>query len=102
MINRSTQNWATGQTVKVGFLSLVVKAAVPTPGDMLPDAYILANAASTQLYKFVPYTGIEKISVDDARALMADAQASAERLARLAIAKAASTRAIDELFQVAA
>lgn len=102
MINRSKQNWTVGSTVKVGFLSLMVKAAVATPGDYLPDAYILANAAGTQLYKFVPHNGLEKITVDEARELMAAAERHAARVAAAAIAKAASTRAIDALFEVAA
>ena len=98
MIKRSTQVWAVGATVKVGFLSLVVKAAVATPGDYLPDAYILANQACTQLYKFVPHNGLEKISTDEARDLMAAAERHAARIAAEAIAKAAASREIDALF----
>jgi hypothetical protein len=37
MITKTKQSWIVGQTVKVGFLSLVVKAAVATPGDSLPE-----------------------------------------------------------------
>jgi hypothetical protein len=98
MVNNSKQNWTVGNTVKVGFLSLVVKAAIATPGDYLPDAYILANAAGTKLYKFVPHNGLESITVADARDLMDSAQAHAARVAAKAIAKASSTRAIDALF----
>lgn len=98
MITKTRQNWTTGQTVKVGFLSLVVKAAIATPGDYLPDAYILANLAGTQLYKFVPHNGLEKITTDEARELLAAAERLAARIAAEAIAKAASSREIDALF----
>ena len=98
MIKNSKQNWAVGATVKVGFLSLVVKAAVATPGDYLPDAYILTNQAGSQLYSFVPHNGLEKISVDQARDMMAAAERHAAKLAAQAIAKAASTTEIDALF----
>ena len=73
MIRNSTQKWEVGQTVRVGFLSLVVRAKVATPGDGAPDAYILSNAACTQLYKFVPHNGVEKISTSEARLLVANA-----------------------------
>jgi len=98
MIRKTRQNWTAGQTVKVGFLALTVKAAIATPGDFLPDAYILANQAGTQLYKFVPHNGLEKISPEEARSLMADAQRHAARLATAAIEKAAQAREIDALF----
>lgn len=88
MISKSKQNWTVGATVKVGFLSLVVRAAVATPGDFLPDAYILANSAGTQLYKFVPHNGLEKVSLVEAREMLADAKVAADRMAAAAIAKA--------------
>lgn len=87
MIKSSKQNWAVGAGVKVGFLSLVVRAALATPGDGFPDAYILSNQAGTQLYKFVPHNGLEKLSLTDARELIADAHVTAERIAAAAIAK---------------
>ena len=74
MIRNSTQQWTPGQQVRVGFLTLPVRAAVATPGDHAPDAYILANAAGTQLYKFVPHNGVEKISISEARLLVANAR----------------------------
>ena len=98
MITKTKQNWTVGQIVKVGFLSLVVKAAVATPGDYLPDAYILANQAGTQLYKFVPHNGLEKICVDDAKEMVEVAERHAARLAAQAIAKASSGREIASLF----
>lgn len=102
MITTTKQKWTTGASVKVGFMTLVVKAAIATPGDFLPDAYILANQAGTQLYKFVPHNGLEKISTNEARVMMEEARNTAERLAKEAIAKmqsnASAAREIDELF----
>ena len=97
MITKTKQNWQVGATVKVGFLTLVVKAEVATLGDFAPDAYILANQAGTQLYKFVPHNGVQKIDVSEARELMAEAKAYAARLAAAAIKKAAATNEIDAL-----
>lgn len=97
MITKSNQSWEVGQTVKVGFLSdLVVMAKVATPGDQAPDAYILRR--NVQLYKFVPHFGLEKITADEARDLMAKAKAHAERCAAAALAKASTTaRQIGEI-----
>ncbi len=98
MITKTRQNWTAGQVVKVGFLSLVVKAAVVTPGDYLPDAYILANQAGTQLYKFIPHNGLEKITPAEVRELFEAANREAARIASRAIANAAAARDIDALF----
>lgn len=66
MIRNSNQNWQVGATVKVGFLSLVVLAAVATPGDYMPDAYILTSAKGV-IYGFVPHNGLTKFdSVEEA------------------------------------
>ena len=98
MVNNSKQDWAIGNTVKVGFLYLVVKAAIATPGDYAPDAYILANKAGTQLYRFVPHKGVEKISLIEAREMLADAKVRADREATAAISKAQSqAKAIAEI-----
>ena len=63
MITNSKQSWQVGETVKVGFLTLRVIRREPTPGDYLPDAYILcglgANAAKQ--YRFVPHNGLERL-----------------------------------------
>jgi hypothetical protein len=88
MITKSKQNWTTGQTVKVGFLSLMVVQCIPTPGDYAPDAYLLTNAASTQLYKFVPHNGVEKISLAEANEMIASAADLARQQANQAIEKA--------------
>ena len=98
MISNSKQNWSVGSNVKVGFMTLTVRAAVPTPGDYAPDAYILSNAAGTQLYLFVPHNGLTKISVEEARDMLATARAQADRVARLVIAQAAARTAVEGLF----
>lgn len=88
MITKTKQNWTSGSTVKVGFLSLMVVQAIPTPGDYAPDAYLLVNAAQTQLYKFVPHNGIEKITREEANELIAQAVQIARDRANQAIQKA--------------
>lgn len=60
MITNSKQVWEVGSTVKVGFLSLKVISKQATPGDYLPDAYILQSAKG-QLYRFVPHNGLQKV-----------------------------------------
>lgn len=87
-ITKTRQNWTTGQTVKVGFLSLVVVQCIPTPGDYAPDAYLLVNQAQTQLYKFVPHNGVEKITREEANELIAQSVEIARRQAQQAIERA--------------
>jgi hypothetical protein len=87
-ITKTKQNWTSGETVKVGFLSLVVVQCIPTPGDYAPDAYLLTNAASTQLYKFVPHNGVEKLTLAEANELIADSAELARQRANQAILKA--------------
>jgi hypothetical protein len=60
MITKTKQNWTPGATVKVGFLTLTVVRAIPTPGDFAPDEYILRNTKG-QLYSFVPHHGLCRI-----------------------------------------
>ncbi len=62
MITRSKQVWEVGETVKVGFLSLRITAKEPTPGDYMPDAYLLTDVTGTKKYRFVPHNGIERMS----------------------------------------
>lgn len=66
MISNTKQNWEAGQTVKVGFMSLKVLRAVPTPGDWKPDAYILTS--NGKFYRFVPHNGLERIEETEALA----------------------------------
>lgn len=98
MIQNSKQNWEPGQQVRVGFLTLRVRAAIATPGDWLPDAYILSNLSGYQLYKFVPHNGLEKITPEEAQALMADATRHAARLTASVLRQAGQAAAIDKIF----
>ena len=66
MIRDTKQSWEVGAEVRVGFMVLTVLAAIPTPGDYAPDAYVLQSAKG-KLYRFTPHHGIE------ACATMADA-----------------------------
>jgi hypothetical protein len=61
MITKSKQVWEVGEAVKVGFLTLVVKAKVLTPGDYLPDAYALTNVKGDKFYRFVPHNGLHAV-----------------------------------------
>ena len=88
MITKTKQNWTTGQTVKVGFLSLMIVQSIPTPGDFAPDAYLLVNAAQTQLYKFVPHNGVKKITREEANEMIAQSVQVARDRANQAIQKA--------------
>lgn len=87
-ITRTAQNWTSGQTVKVGFLSLMVVQCIPTPGDYAPDAYLLVNQQQSQLYKFVPHNGVEKITLEEANELIAQSADIARRRAVAAIERA--------------
>lgn len=98
MIKQSTQNWTAGATVKVGFLTLKVQRAIPTPGDYAPDAYLLTNLAGTQIYKFVPHNGVSKISAGEAQALLSEADELAARLTYLALKAASDAARIAEIF----
>ena len=59
MITKSKQNWAVGEMVKVGFMTLRIVSIELTPGDFMPDAYILVNKDASKKYRFVPHNGIE-------------------------------------------
>ncbi len=67
MITNSKQNWTVGSTVKVGFLTLKVRAVIATPGDYKPDAYLLTNMHGTKIYSFVPHNGISEVSPSEAQ-----------------------------------
>lgn len=61
MIKNTQQNWKVGSIVSVGFMKgLVVEEIVLTPGDYLPDEYILA-AANGVRYSFIPHNGISRL-----------------------------------------
>ena len=102
MIKSSKQNWMVGQTVKVGFLSLVVRAAIATPGDRLPDVYFLSNTAGTKLYQFIPHHGLSAITAEEAAEKVAYFRACLEGIAAAEITrslKAVQTRRrFEEIF----
>lgn len=86
MIKSSQQRWEVGQAVKVGFLAgLTVLAAVPTPGDFAPDAYVLTRG--TNYYSFVPHNGLNKITQDEARELIESAKRHQARAEAIAVEK---------------
>ena len=60
MITNTKQDWSIGKTVKVGFLSLKVIDGKTTPGDYLPDAYLL-QSTTNKFYMFVPHNGLIKL-----------------------------------------
>lgn len=63
MVRNSKQQWEVGEVVKVGFLTLRVIAKEPTPGDYMPDAYLLCGlgANADRRYRFVPHNGLERL-----------------------------------------
>lgn len=91
MIRNSKQNWTAGQTVKVGFLSLMVLAAIPTPGDYAPDAYLLAG--KNAFYQLVPHNGLTKLDASEAAILIEEAKAHAARQVAAALTKSAAEQA---------
>lgn len=98
MINNSKQNWSVGQTVRVGFMSLNVRKAIPTPDDGAPDAYILSNQSGDQLYAFVPHNGCRRITQDEASNMIHQANSHAKAVTEAAIAKAKTAAQIDAIF----
>jgi len=95
MVRNSKQSWEVDSVVRVGFLTLTVRAVAGTE-------YLLSSQDGTKLYAFEPYTGTPSITVAEGQALMANATANAARTAAAVIAKAAEVRAVDALFAVVA
>lgn len=60
VITNSKQLWEVGETVKVGFMKLVVLAKIATPGDYAPDAYALTAVGGGKFYRFVPHNGLQR------------------------------------------
>ncbi len=48
-----------GTPTKIGFLTLTIKGYEETPGDYLPNIWILSSKSAT--YHFTPYNGLVKI-----------------------------------------
>lgn len=64
---RAKQNWDIGATVKVGFLDgLKVLEKIATPGNYLPDQYVLERKGI--YYSYTPYNGISRcLTIEQAR-----------------------------------
>lgn len=105
MIKNSKQNWAVGQTVKVGFLSLVVRGAITTPGDSLPDVYFLTNIAGTKCYEFTPHNGCRSVSLEEVQHRVSQFRKALEENAAahvsVAIRRAQAAAKFNEFFAVA-
>lgn len=63
MVNKNftRQTWEPGHTVKVGFMTLKIIEAIPTPGDYKPDQYLLENPKNGKRYTFTPHYGLEAV-----------------------------------------
>ena len=59
-ITKTKQDWSTGSTVKVGFLSLRV-LGVRAVYDGLPDIYTLESLDRRKRYEFIPHNGLSRI-----------------------------------------
>ncbi len=55
-IKNTKQNWAVGEWVKVGFLTLKV-IAIRAEKDFLPDIYDMESAKGKR-YEFIPHNGL--------------------------------------------
>jgi hypothetical protein len=60
MITRSKQNWANGELVKVGFLTLRVIECRAVK-DRMPDIYTLESLDQSRRYEFIPHHGLNRI-----------------------------------------
>lgn len=63
------QAWTIGQIVKIGFVSgLEILEKIATPGNYLPDQYVLRQQATNRIYRFVPHNGLTRCdSIAEAR-----------------------------------
>lgn len=63
------QDWTVGSIVKIGFVaSLEIIEKVATPGNYLPDQYVLRQQGTGRIYCFVPHNGLSRCnSIDEAR-----------------------------------
>ena len=58
---RAKQDWTIGQVVKIGFVSgLEIIRKVATPGNYLPDQYVLRQQGTDRIYRFVPHNGLKR------------------------------------------
>lgn len=79
MIVKTRQIWKPGCKVNVGFMrGLLVVAAQATPGDFLPDRYLLMSDKA-KLYCFTPHNGIESLDLREAAEIYNGAEARITR-----------------------
>ena len=58
---KAKQDWTIGQVVKIGFVSgLEIIRKVATPGNYLPDQYVLRQQGTDRIYRFVPHNGLSR------------------------------------------
>ncbi|MDB5397398.1 MAG: hypothetical protein JWM91_4904 [Rhodospirillales bacterium] len=63
MTRTCKQKWEIGQVVSVGFISgLEVIGKVATPGDYKPDLWVLVQASTKRIYRFVPHSGLSRVN----------------------------------------
>ena len=91
MVRNSKQQWQVGQTVKVGFMQLVVRQVVGAP-------YILTNKAGDKLYAFEPYTGCRAITASELESLREDARIAEQNARADAWDRAQSAARVNALF----
>jgi hypothetical protein len=60
-ITNTRQDWSIGKIVKVGFLSLRIRA-VRAVYDYMPDIYELESLDGTRTYEFIPHNGLSRVS----------------------------------------
>jgi hypothetical protein len=61
MIKNTKQNWAIGEVVKVGFLSLRIKG-MRAEYDYLPDIYEMESLDGKKQYEFIPHNGLTRVN----------------------------------------
>lgn len=98
MVSNSKQNWTVGASVRVGFMSLIVRAALLGGGDNHQDTYLLSNAAGDRLYEFQPHAGCRSVTLAEAGELLQASKNRAARIAAQTTRAAADASEIDSLF----
>ena len=60
-----SQNWQIGETVKVGWMTLVVRRHLEHAGE-----WLLSNKAGDKLYLFTAYNGCRAVFLDEAKRMI--------------------------------
>lgn len=78
---KAKQLWAPGMVVSVGFMrDLTVIGRMATPGDGLPDEWLLKSAKNV-CYSFQPHLGISRLDDSEAAACRARVETTYARAA---------------------